>query len=426
MKGNNVHNLKINSARLWKNIVDTAAIGGYGQSGVRRLTFSREDRLMRDWFAAQCRSAGCTVSIDEVGNMFALRPGRDADVLPIAMGSHLDTQPTGGRFDGILGVLAGLEILHTLADAGCETEAPLMLVNWTNEEGARFAPAMLGSGVHAGVFDRAYAYDRRDVEGVSFLDALNGIGYRGPIKAGDTRLGAMFELHIEQGPILEAAKVDIGVVSGVQAIRWYDITLQGREAHAGTTPMARRQDALVQAARIVLAVEELALRHSGLATVGQLSIAQASRNVVPGRVTLSLDLRHEEDLALERLERTVVARIGQESGGTAIVSSVWQSHAVRFDPKCLASVRSGAARAGATLREIVSGAGHDSVYISRVCPTAMIFIPCKDGLSHNPAESATARQCAIGAQVLLEAVLHHDASAGVGAGGNDDSEKVPT
>lgn len=404
-----MHNLKINPERLWSTLEETASFGGALHGGVRRLTLSIEDRRVRDWFRSSCEKVGCMVSVDEVGNMFAVRPGKDTKALPIAVGSHLDTQPTGGRFDGILGVLAGLEVLRTLHDSGCETRRPLMLVNWTNEEGARFAPAMLGSGVYAGVFDRQFADSREDADGIRFSEAIEAIGYRGLLPAGTQKFAAMFELHIEQGPVLERENVDIGIVTGVQAMRWYDLTITGREAHAGTTPMNMRVDALTDAARILIGAEKLAKDMGGLATTGQLSIPTSSRNVVPGNVVMSLDLRHEQDDVLEEIEQQVRALIASICGpDRAQLVSIWESPAVRFDEDCLDAIRSGANEAGARMREIVSGAGHDSVNISKVAPTAMIFIPCRDGLSHNPLEFASKGQCALGAQTLLNALLVYD------------------
>ncbi|UXT85244.1 M20 family metallo-hydrolase [Agrobacterium tumefaciens] len=400
-----MQNLTIDGDRLWQSIMETAAFGATPDGGVRRLTLSEEDKQVRDWFRDQCQALGCSVNIDTVGNMFACRPGRDATALPIAIGSHLDTQPTGGKFDGILGVLAGLEVFRTLDDAGYETERPLLLVNWTNEEGSRFAPAMLGSGVHAGVFDQSYADSRVDADGISFGEAIEAIGYRGETAVGETHFAAMFELHIEQGPVLERENIDIGVVTGVQAMRWYDISITGREAHAGSTPMDMRSDALADAATIILASQEKARVLGGRATTGQLEITTPSRNVVPGKVTFSLDLRHEHDESLDRLESEVRAAVRERCGERAAVQTIWNSPAIRFDSACIDAVRAGAAHAGASHREIISGAGHDSVYVARVAPTAMIFIACKDGLSHNPAESATKSQCVMGTQTLLNAVL---------------------
>ena len=400
-------NLKIDGDRLWDTLMETARFGGTPEGGIRRLTLSAEDRQVRDWLRAACEELGCTVRVDELGNMFAHRPGSDPDALPVAMGSHLDTQPTGGKFDGVLGVLAGLEVLRTLDAAGYVTRRPLVLVNWTNEEGARFAPAMLASGAYAGVFTPDYVRARTDAEGVSFGAALDAIGYRGAAPAGSVKLGAMFELHIEQGPVLEEAGTTIGIVTGVQGIRWYDLVIEGRAAHAGTTPMALRRDALCAAAELMLEVRRVAQARGGLATVGEIGIAQASRNVVPGEVRMTLDLRHTDSAVLDAMEADITAvAAGAAFARTPVrLTRIWDSPPVAFDAGCVAAVAAGAAAEGLPAQEIVSGAGHDSVYTARVMPTAMIFVPCKDGLSHNPAESASPEHCAAGAQTLLNAVV---------------------
>ncbi|MGA0561323.1 Zn-dependent hydrolase [Ancylobacter sp. VNQ12] len=400
-------NLKIDADRLWDTLMETARIGGTPDGGIRRLTLSEEDRQVRDWLRAACEGLGCTVSVDELGNMFAYRPGSDAGVLPVAMGSHLDTQPTGGKFDGVLGVLAGLEVLRTLEAAGYVTRRPLVLVNWTNEEGARFAPAMVASGAYAGVFTPDYVNARTDAEGVSFGAALDAIGYRGAAPVGSVTLGAMFELHIEQGPVLEEADKTIGIVTGVQGIRWYDLVVTGRAAHAGTTPMALRRDALCAAAELMLEARRVARTHGALATVGEIGVVQASRNVVPGEVRLTLDLRHPDSAVLDAMEADIAAFVtGSAFALTPVrLTRIWDSPPVAFDPACIAAVAAGAAAEGLPAQEIVSGAGHDAVYTARVMPTAMIFVPCKDGLSHNPAESATPEHCAAGAQTLLNAVV---------------------
>lgn len=406
------NNLTIDAERLWSDLVETARIGGTPKGGIRRLALGEEDRRVRDWFRTQCEKLGCAVAVDEVGNMFATRPGRDNTLPPIAIGSHLDTQPTGGKFDGVLGVLAGLECLRTMHAAGYETHAPVMLVNWTNEEGSRFAPAMLGSGVHAGVFDRNYADTRSDTEGVSFAEAIEAIGYRGERKVGSTAIGAMFELHIEQGPILEAEGDTIGIVTGVQGMRWYDVEITGRESHAGSTPMRMRRDALPAAAALVLAVQGAARGlPDAVATVGTISVHPSSRNVIPGAATLTVDLRHPRADALGRLEAEIeqaLAAICEEHGVTGTLTRIWDSPPVPFDPACLASVRHAAGSLGYRMRDIVSGAGHDAAYVARIAPTAMIFVPCAGGLSHNEAEDASFDDCRAGAQVLLQAVLDYD------------------
>jgi beta-ureidopropionase / N-carbamoyl-L-amino-acid hydrolase len=408
-----MQNLAINPQRLWDTLMETARIGGTPKGGICRLTLTDLDRQVRDWFRAQAEALGCTVTVDEVGNMFALKAGRRGDVAPIGLGSHLDTQPTGGKFDGVLGVLGGLEVARTLHDLGYETNAPLLLVNWTNEEGSRFAPAMLGSGVYAGAFDRAFAEACADREGVSFGEALESIGYRGEAAAGSVPFGALFELHIEQGPILEAEGKAIGVVQGVQGMRWYEVEVTGREAHTGSTPMALRKNALIGAARLIERVDAIAHAHAPAAvgTVGLVEVKPNSRNVIPGHVFFSVDFRHPEDAILDKMERELgeaVPKVVEDLGLTAELRKVWDSPAVRFDPVCIEAVRVGAEKAGLSTRDMVSGAGHDAAYIARVAPTTMIFVPCEGGLSHNEAESTSFEECAAGAQVLLNAVLEYD------------------
>ncbi len=408
-----IGNLAIDPFRLWDSIMQTARIGGTAKGGINRLTLTDQDRQVRDWFRAAAEAAGCVVRIDSMGNMFARRPGRDDARAPIAIGSHLDTQPTGGKFDGVIGVLAGLEVIRALNDAGHETEAPIEVINWTNEEGSRFAPAMLCSGVFAGVFTEEYANGREDRDGKNFGDELDRIGYRGDIPCGAHKLAAHFELHIEQGPILEDEGKTIGIVTGVQSIRWYEVTVAGRDSHAGSTPMRLRRDALVAAARMVLAVQEVALAHApdAVGTVGLIESRPNSRNVVPGEVFFTIDLRHPDDAVVEAMQAAIDAALGEIAGTMRVTLSmqcIWTSPAVHFDADCIAAVRNGAAAAGFAAREIVSGAGHDSAYIARVAPTTMIFVPCAGGLSHNEEESAERSDVAAGANVLLRAVIETD------------------
>jgi len=344
--------------------------------------------------------------------MFARRDGvaqGSLQVPPIAFGSHLDTQPTGGKFDGVLGVLGALEALRTLVEAGYETYAPIEVVNWTNEEGSRFAPAMVASGV----FARDWAHARTDRAGATFGAALDQIGYRGADRCGEHPLSAFFELHIEQGPILEAEHKEIGVVVGVQAMRWYEATITGRDAHTGTTPMHLRQNALLGAARVIDRVEAIAQRHapSAVATVGLIENRPNSRNVIPGEVFFCVDMRHPDGVALNSMESDLAAaltEICQPLGLKAEMQKIWDQPAVRFDADCIAAVRRGAELSGLSTRDMVSGAGHDAAYVSRVVPAAMIFVPCRDGVSHNEAEFSSKQQCAAGAQVLLQAVLDYD------------------
>jgi len=405
--------IEINPARLWHDIIESGKIGGTEKGGLCRLALSDEDRRVREWFVEACRAEGCEVRIDELGNLFARRPGRRTDLHPIAIGSHLDSQPTGGKFDGILGVLAGLEVVRTLNEHGIETEHPIEVIDWTNEEGARFAPAMQGSGVFAGALEKATILSCRDREDRVFGDELDRIGFRGDDICGDHPLDAYFELHIEQGPVLEAEKKVIGVVGGVQGMRWYDLTLEGSASHAGTTPMKLRRDAAVVAAEIIVAVNRLAEEtgQGALATTGVIDAYPNSRNVVPSRVFMTVDLRHTEVEVLDRMEKRLketVAKICSQYQVSGKLDRLWDSPPVKFDAECVGAVRESAKQSGHPLREITSGAGHDAVYVSRVAPTAMIFIPCKDGISHNEIESATPEHVGAGASVLLETIRLRD------------------
>jgi beta-ureidopropionase / N-carbamoyl-L-amino-acid hydrolase len=410
-----MRNLRTDPERLWDSLMETAAIGGTAKGGICRLTLTDLDREVRDWFRAAAQALGCAVTTDDMGVMFARREGQRNDVPPIAIGSHLDTQPTGGKFDGALGVLAALEVLRTLHAAGYETFAPIEVVNWTNEEGSRFTPPMLASGVFAGVFDRDWAYARTDRADATFGAALEAIGQRGNERCGDHPLSAFFELHIEQGPILEAEGVDIGAVTGVQGMRWFEVTVSGQDAHTGATPMHLRKNALLGAARLVEKVEEVARAHAPLAvaTVGSMQVKPNSPNVVPGEVFLTVDLRHPDLATLESMEAAFTAALDEvcKPLGLSLASTkIWDQPPVAFDAQCVAAVRRAAETSGFTLRDMVSGAGHDAAYIARAAPTAMIFVPCRGGISHNEAEFTSKEQCAAGAQVLLQAVLDYDRS----------------
>jgi beta-ureidopropionase / N-carbamoyl-L-amino-acid hydrolase len=411
-----LQNLQINPQRLWDTLMQTAQIGGTPKGGICRLTLTDLDRQVRDWFKAQCAALGCAVTVDEVGNMFARRPGKNNELAPIAMGSHLDTQPTGGKFDGTLGVLGALEAMRTLHETGYETNAPIEIVNWTNEEGARFAPAMLASGVFAGVFTADYAYARADRDGKTFGEELSRIGYRGREKAGAHKFGAMFELHIEQGPILETESRVIGVVQGVQGMRWYEVTVTGQEAHTGATPMELRKNALLGAARMIERVDAIAREHpNAVGTVGLIENKPNSRNVVPGEVFFTVDFRHPDDEVLDAMEaqfRVSLSAILEPLKLGYTETRIWNSPPVKFAPALIECVRIGTAKAGFTSRDMISGAGHDAAYIARIAPTTMIFVPCAGGISHNEAESTSFDECAAGAQVLLNAVLEFDRRLG--------------
>jgi N-carbamoyl-L-amino-acid hydrolase len=406
-----MRNLAINAERLWDEIMETAAIGATPKGGICRLTLTDLDRQVRDWFKARAEKLGCRVTVDDMGAMFARKDGT-ADVPPIAFGSHLDTQPTGGKFDGVLGVLAALEALRTLVEAGYETYAPIEVVNWTNEEGSRFAPAMVSSGVFAKVLEKAWAQSRKDRDGITFAAALDQIGYRGSEPCGAHPLSAFFELHIEQGPILEAENKDIGVVTGVQAMRWYEVTITGQDAHTGATPMHLRKNAILGAARMIERIDAVGHTHRpGVATVGRIENRPNSPNVVPGEVFFMIDLRHPDGAALNSMEsdvRAALAEVCDPLGLTYDEQRIWEQPALRFDAGCVTAVRRAVELSGYSARDIVSGAGHDAAYISRVAPTAMIFVPCRGGISHNEAEYSSKEQCAKGAQVLLQAVLDYD------------------
>jgi N-carbamoyl-L-amino-acid hydrolase len=401
---------RVNGERLWASLMEMAQIGATAKGGVSRLALTEEDRRGRDLFVAWAEAAGCTVRVDAMGNIFARRAGRQEHLAPVLTGSHGDSQPAGGKFDGIYGVLAGLEVIRTLNDLQIVTERPIEVVNWTNEEGSRFAPAMIASGVYAGVFDLAYGLSRSDAEGVSIGQALEQIGYAGPEAVGGQALHAAFELHIEQGPILEAQGLTIGVVSGAQGQRWYEVELNGRSAHAGTTPMDHRLDALLGFARVVEAVNRLGLEQGaeGRATVGMAQIHPNSRNVVPGRVFFSVEFRHPDEavLALQDQQlREAVAAIAGQIGLQHSVQQIFQYAPIAFDRDCVEVVRAASEALGYSHRPMISGAGHDACYLNRVAPTAMIFVPCVDGLSHNEAEHIHPHWSEAGANVLLHAML---------------------
>jgi N-carbamoyl-L-amino-acid hydrolase len=408
-----MRNLRTDAFRLWEDLMQTSAIGGTAKGGICRLTLTELDGQVRDWFRNTAESIGCTVTVDDMGVMFARREGQRADIPPIALGSHLDTQPTGGKFDGNLGVLAALEVVRTLHDAGYTTYAPLEVVNWTNEEGSRFTPAMLASGVFAKVFTHDWAYNRTDAAGVTFETALSSIGARGSQRCGDHPLSAFFELHIEQGPILEAEGIEIGSVTGVQGIRWFEVTVTGQDAHTGATPMRLRKNALMGAARIIQEVDSIAHAHPPLAvaTVGSMQVKPNSPNVVPGEVFLTIDMRHPDAAVLQTMEdelNAALASVGAPLGVGVTSTKIWDQPPVVLDARCVEAVRNAAKVSGLSVRDMVSGAGHDAAYVARVAPTAMIFVPCEGGISHNESEFTSKEQCAAGAQVLLQAVLDYD------------------
>jgi beta-ureidopropionase / N-carbamoyl-L-amino-acid hydrolase len=402
--------IKVNGQRLWDSLMTMAKIGATPKGGVCRLALTDLDKEGRDLIVSWAKEAGCTVNVDQMGNVFMRRAGRQSDALPVMTGSHADSQPTGGRFDGIYGVLGGLEVIRTLNDHAIETEHPVEVVIWTNEEGSRFAPAMVASGVFAGVFSLDYGLSRKDIDGKTIGEELKRIGYAGDVPCGGRKLHAAFELHIEQGPILEAENKTIGVVTDAQGQRWYEITLTGQEAHAGPTPMPRRKDALLGASRVVDLVNRIGLDHAPLAcaTVGMMQVHPNSRNVIPGRVFFTVDFRHPDDAVLARMDaalREGVARIAGEIGLQTELEQIFYYEPIKFDAACVASVRAAAQRFGYSHRDMVSGAGHDACYLSQVAPTSMVFVPCVDGISHNEIEDASQEWIEAGANVLLHAML---------------------
>jgi beta-ureidopropionase / N-carbamoyl-L-amino-acid hydrolase len=403
-------NQRIDGKRLWDSLMAMAEIGATPKGGVRRLTLTEVDRQGRDRFKAWCEALGLTVRVDAIGNMFARREGRDPTRPPVLMGSHLDSQPSGGKFDGALGVLAGLEVMRTLNDLGVTTEAPVELVNWTDEEGSRFGHSLMGSGAWAGIYPLPKVYGLKDADGVTVSDALDSIGYKGPHPAEPFPADAYFELHIEQGPILEKKGKRIGIVTGAQAQVWWDAVIEGQDAHAGTTPPYARRDALVAAARVIDLVDRRMRERGedGRGTVGFLQVVPNSRNVVPGEVRFSVEFRHPDTAEIERLAETFPAEADALVAATGCrlrLTELFRFAFQPFDADCVDLVRQAAARLGHGAREIVSGAGHDAVYVARKVPTAMIFTPCKDGLSHNEAESIEPEEAEAGCQVLFEAVL---------------------
>jgi len=409
--------LRIDGQRLWNSLMELAQLGATEKGGVCRIALTDLDRQGRDLFTRWVREAGCEVRVDAIGNIFARRAGRNNALPPVTTGSHIDTQPTGGKFDGNYGVLAGLEVIRCLNDAKVETEAPLEVAVWTNEEGSRFVPVMMGSGVFVGAFTLEHALAQRDNDGVSVSEALDAIGYAGstPASAAASPVGAYFEAHIEQGPVLEANARVIGVVEGALGQRWYDVVVQGMEAHAGPTPMELRKDALLAASQLVIEVNRIALAHAPHArgTVGWIDNYPNSRNVIPGRVKMSVDLRAADDATLSAMDaelKDAVKRLAAQGKVAMTAEQVVYFPPQPFTQHLVSAIRESAQAQGMTWMNVISGAGHDAVYLARVCPTAMIFVPCLDGISHNEIEDAQPDHLEAGCNVLLQAMLQ---SAGV-------------
>jgi len=405
-----LQDLRVDGERLWASLMELAQIGATPKGGVCRLTLTDLDKQGRDLVTGWAREAGMTVTIDQIGNGFMRRAGRDNSLPPVMTGSHIDTQPTGGKFDGNYGVLAGIEVVRTLNDHGIQTEAPIEVAFWTNEEGSRFVPVMMGSGVFAGAFTLDHAYAATDTAGLTVKGELERIGYIGSEVPGAHPIGSYFETHIEQGPVLEDHGITIGVVTGVLGIRWYDCVVTGLEAHAGPTPMALRKDALQVAAALMQEVVACAHRHlpHGRGTVGMVQVHPNSRNVIPGRVQFSIDLRNASDALCEAMDtdiRAVVAKLAAESGLPIAITPVSAYPAQAFHADCVDAVARAAGKLGYSAMPVVSGAGHDAVYMARLAPAGMIFIPCKDGISHNEIEDAQPAHITAGCNVLLHAML---------------------
>ncbi|MDA9224140.1 MAG: Zn-dependent hydrolase [Tateyamaria sp.] len=403
-------NLRINADRLWDSLLEMAQIGPGIAGGNNRQTLTDEDGEGRALFQAWCEEAGCQMGLDQMGNMFAMRSGTDPDALPVYVGSHLDTQPTGGKFDGVLGVLGGLEVIRSLNDLDVKTKHPIVVTNFTNEEGTRYAPAMLSSGVFAGVHAQDWAYDRVDAEGKSFGDELKRIGWCGDEEVGTRKIHAFFELHIEQGPILESEGNDIGVVTHGQGLSWTQVTIIGKDSHTGSTPMPMRKNAGLGMARILEKVDNIAWSHKphAVGAAGHIDVYPNSRNVIPGKVVFTVDFRSPNLEVIESMEErlhTEGQKIADEMDLEILFEKVGGFNPVTFDPKCVMAVRNAAERLGYKHQNIISGAGHDACWINKVAPTAMIMCPCVDGLSHNEAEDISKEWATAGTDVLLHAVV---------------------
>ncbi|GGA91492.1 Zn-dependent hydrolase [Agarivorans gilvus] len=401
--------LKINSDRLWDSLMEMAKIGGTEKGGCKRLALTDLDKQGRELYIKWAEEAGCSVKVDAIGNIMCTRPGEDMSLAPVGTGSHLDTQPTGGKFDGVFGVLAGLEVVRSLNDQNIKTKHPVEISVWTNEEGSRFAPAMMGSGVVSGRFGLQEILDTTDVDGLRLGDELERIGFAGETPVTGRKFHAFFETHIEQGPYLEAENKQIGVVTGGQGQRWYNATLLGRESHAGTTPMHLRCDALLASTQLIQKVEDIAKAHApGCGTVGFMQVVPNSRNTIPGKIEMSIDLRHPLDEELSAMDKALseaIAEIESATGVAIQLDPFWYYEPIHFDENCVNAVRKAANDLGYSNMDIIAGAGHDACYVSDFAPTSMIFTPCLNGISHNEIESTTQEECEAGCSVLLNAIV---------------------
>ncbi len=402
--------LRVNGDRIWDTLMQMAKIGATEKGGCCRLALTDLDKEARDLYVKWCKEAGCSIRIDKMGNVFARRDGEDNSLPPVMTGSHIDTQPTGGRFDGVYGVMAGLEVIRALNDLGVKTKHPIETSIWTNEEGSRFAPAMVASGVFAGVYELEYGLSREDADGKTMGEELERIGYAGPDDVGGRDVHAFFEVHIEQGPILEEEDTTIGVVTDGQGQRWYELTFNGVESHAGPTPMNRRKDALLGTARVIELVNKIGLENAPVAcaTVGMVNVHPNSRNVIPGKVFSTIDFRHPKDDVLAGMDKAMrdgVDAIAKELGLTYELEQIFYYAPIPFDEGCVSAVRDASEECGYSHRDIVAGAGHDACYLSKVAPAAMVFVPCIGGISHNEIEDAKPEWITAGANVLMGAMV---------------------
>ncbi len=403
--------LTVNGERLWETIVASAAIGpGRVPSGLQRLALSDADKEMRDLFVRWCREAGCTVTVDRMGSIFARREGSDPSLPPVLIGSHLDTQIAGGRYDGIVGVLAGLEIIRSLNDAVIRTRRAVEVVDWTNEEGARFYPPMMASAVFGGVRTLEWALGRKDPQGKTVGEELERIGYAGSAPVGGRPVDAYFELHIEQGPILDAKGIPVGVVSGTYEVRGMNVVVRGETAHAGPTLMADRCSAMVGAAMLIVAVNEIGWKYApeGKSSTSRIEVWPNLPGIISDWAQVTIDVRHPEVTHVDRMVADIRGDMQDCAARAQVemeITESWQFGSERFDPELMTLIRQSAGRLNVPTLDILSQAGHDAYYVSRVAPTAMIFTPCERGISHNEAEHCTLADLAPGVNVLLHAVL---------------------
>ena len=403
-------NISINENRLWDSLMEMAKIGPGIAGGNNRQTVTFEDGEARKLLQKWASEAGMSMKVDELGSMFFKRDGTDKNALPVVIGSHLDTQPTGGKYDGVLGVLAGLEVIRTLNDLNIQTKRPILVVNWTNEEGSRFPPAMMASAGYAGIYDVKTLLEATDYDGNVFGEELEKIGWKGIEPVGNEKFHCYYELHIEQGPILENENIDIGVVTHGQGLKWLKVNLTGVEQHTGTTPMNIRKDTALALSEIVLNVNKVANKNqpNALGSVGHIEVSPNSRNVIAGQTTFTIDIRSSEIKKLDKMEEEIklfAEKICNKYNVNVEIEQIGGFDPVAFDKLCLDNIRESAKKFGYSYKDIVSGAGHDACWINTVAPAAMIMCPCVDGLSHNEAEEIKPEWAYSSTNVLLHSAI---------------------